>query len=72
MLREDGKVHRPKMKSSDPVDAFADELGEALSTVRGGKPSALLDGELARDAIILCEKQTTSIKKGRLVAIRNE
>jgi predicted dehydrogenase len=69
VLGEGGKVHRPKMKSSDPVDSFASELSEALSTVRSGKPSALLDGTLARDAIILCEKQTASIQRGRLVAI---
>ncbi len=56
-----------KMKSSDPVDAFADELTEATKTVRNGHPSALLDGQLARDAIILCQMQTDSIAKGRVV-----
>ena len=69
VLTHDGKVQRPKLASADPVDAFASELGEALKTVRSGKPSALLDGELARDAVILCEKQTASIKKRRPVAI---
>jgi predicted dehydrogenase len=69
VLAQNGKVHRPKMKSADPVDAFADELSEALHTVNSGRPSALLDGELARDAIILCRKQTDSIRKGRLVNV---
>ncbi|HEV3138026.1 MAG TPA: Gfo/Idh/MocA family oxidoreductase [Pirellulales bacterium] len=69
VLGEGGKVHRPKLKSSDPIDSFASELSEALSTVRSGQPSALLDGGLARDAIILCEKQTASIRRARLVTI---
>jgi predicted dehydrogenase len=69
VLTADGKVERPPIKSADPVDAFADELSEALRTVRSGKPSALLDGELARDAVILCQKQTASIRTGRLVKV---
>ncbi|MEX0676153.1 MAG: Gfo/Idh/MocA family oxidoreductase [Pirellulales bacterium] len=69
VLTADGKVERPKMKSSDPVDSFADELTEAAGTVKSGKPSALLDGRLARDAIVLCQKQTESIRKRRPVAI---
>jgi predicted dehydrogenase len=69
VLSKDGNVERPKMKSADPVDAFADELTEAVRTARTGKPSALLDGELARDALILCEKQTVSLTKGRLVSV---
>jgi predicted dehydrogenase len=69
VLRHDGTVERPTMQSADPVDSFAAELGEVVKTVRSGKPSALLDGELARDAVTLCQKQTESIKKGRLVNI---
>lgn len=69
VLKANGTVERPKMKSSDPVDSFVDELTEAARTVKSGKPSALLDGRLARDAIILCQKQTESIRKRRPVAI---
>ncbi|MGD9719993.1 MAG: Gfo/Idh/MocA family protein [Pirellulales bacterium] len=69
VLKADGKVERPTMKSSDPVDAFRDELAEALRAVKSGKPSQLLDGELARDALILCEKETASLAKGRLVSV---
>ena len=57
------------MKSADPVDAFADELTEALKTVKSGKSSALLDGSLARDAVLLCRKQTDSIRKQKVVAV---
>jgi predicted dehydrogenase len=70
VLRHDGKVERPKLESADPVDSFTAELTEATKCVRTGKRSALLDGELARDAITLCQKQTESIRKGRMVTIR--
>jgi predicted dehydrogenase len=69
VLTKDGKVQRPQMKSSDPVDAFADELTEAIKTVRSQRPSALLDCELARDAVALCQAQTDSIRKRRLVKL---
>jgi predicted dehydrogenase len=69
VLRADGKVERPEMKSSDPVDSFADELSEAARTVKSGKPSPLLDGQLARDAVVLCHKQTESIRKRKAVTI---
>ena len=68
LLRADGKVERPTMKSSDPVDAFVDELSEAAKTVKSGRPSALLDGQLARDAVVLCQKQTESLRKRRPVS----
>ena len=69
VLKHDGKVERPTLESADPVDSFASELSEAIKTVKSGKPSPLLDGELARDAVVLCQKQTESIQKVRLVNI---
>lgn len=69
ILTADGKVQRPEMKSEDPVDSFAAELTEATNALKSGKPSAMLDGQLARDAVILCHKQTESIRKGKLVRI---
>jgi predicted dehydrogenase len=69
LLAANGKVERPVMKSSDPVDAFVDELTEAVRAVRSGKPSPLLDGQLARDAVVLCQKQTESIRKRKAVAV---
>ncbi len=69
VLLADGKVQRPTMASADPVDAFVSELAEAQKTVKSGRRSALLDGELARDAVVLCQKQTESIRKRRLVSV---
>jgi predicted dehydrogenase len=69
VLLDKGKVLRPKLGSGDPVDAFVAELGEVVRSVRSGKPSPLLAGELARDAVILCQKQTESVRRGRTVKV---
>ena len=69
VLTAKGKVERPVMKSSDPVDSFVAELTEATRAVKSGQRSALSDGELARDAVTLCERQTVSLAKGKVAAI---
>jgi len=69
LLSADGKVTRPQMASSDPVEGFRAELTHAVKCVRSGQQSPVLNGELARDALELCEKQTVSVKKRRLVKI---
>jgi predicted dehydrogenase len=69
VLLPNGKVLRPKLGSGDPVDAFVAELTEAVRAVRVQKPSPRLTGELARDAVVLCQKQTESIVRGRAVKI---
>jgi len=69
VLTAKGKVERPTMKSSDPVDSFVAELTEATRAVKSGERSALLDGELARDAVTLCERQTVSLAKQKLVPV---
>lgn len=69
VLHANGKVERPTMASADPVDAFVAELTEASKALKSGKPSAMLDGQLARDAVVLCQKQTDSLKKRKPVSI---
>ena len=70
LLAADGKVLRPKLGSGDPVDAFTAELGEVVRAVKSiGSPSPLLDGQLARDAVILCQKQTESVRRGKAVKV---
>ncbi|HEV3024095.1 MAG TPA: hypothetical protein VGX76_16580, partial [Pirellulales bacterium] len=67
VLTPDGKAVQPKLPE---VDGFAAELTDAVRAVRGGRPSELLSGELALDALALCHRETESVKKGRLVAVR--
>jgi predicted dehydrogenase len=69
VLADKGKVLRPKLGSGDPVDAFVAEVTEVVRAVGKNAPSALLAGELARDALILCQKQTESVLRGRAVKV---
>ena len=66
VLTSRGKVEHPKLSETD---AFAAELTDAVKAVRSGRPSELLAGELALDALVLCQKQTESAQKGRQVRI---
>jgi hypothetical protein len=49
--------------------AFDAEIPEVVQSVSRGKPSALLSGALARDAIVLCHRQTQAVKTGRTVKV---
>ena len=69
VLTDKGKVQQPKLGSGDPIDGFVGELTEAVRAIRQGKPSPLLAGELARDALALGQKQTESAVKRRKVNI---
>ena len=69
VLLDNGKVLRPKLIGSGPVDAFYAELCEVVRAVRTNTPSPLLAGDLARDAVVLCQKQTESILKGRAIKV---
>jgi hypothetical protein len=57
VLTDDGKVRRPKLPGGD---AFVDEIKEVVRAIRSGTPSKPLAGELACDAVVLCQKQTPS------------
>ena len=69
VLTQKGKIDRPKFPPGDEIDDFSGELNEAVRAVRTGTPSSLLDGQLARDALILGQKQTQSIVRGRAVKV---
>ncbi len=69
LLTNDGRTKKPKLSVGDPVDDFAEEMKEVIRAVRTNTPSALLDGELARDALIMAYKQTQSAVKRKMVKI---
>ncbi len=66
LLSGDGRVRRPKLKA---VDAFALELREAVRSAVENRPSPLLSGALAHDALALCLAETASVKSGRPVKL---
>ena len=69
VLDADGNVARPNLGSPDILDAFPMELEEAARCVQSNTPSSLLDGTLARDALILAQKQTQSIVERKTIEI---
>ncbi len=71
VLLNSGKVHRPKLGSGDACAPFVAELSEAVRAIRSGIPSPVLAGDLARDAVILCRKETQAVISGRTVSIEN-
>jgi len=68
LLGSGGRVTHPRLGSGDPIDAFVAELNEVSKSIRSGRRSKLLDGGLANDALVMCHKQTQSIKNHRAVA----
>lgn len=64
-----GGAVQPDLGSADILLAFPKELAEAVRAVETNRPSALLDGALARDALVLCQKQTESIRRRQPVTV---
>ncbi|GIW92240.1 MAG: oxidoreductase [Pirellulaceae bacterium] len=65
----DGRTEEPALGSGDPVDAFVAEVTEVRDAVASGQPSQLLGGDLARDAIILCQCQSDSVRQQKIVTV---
>lgn len=63
------KVVRPKLGPSDPVEGFVAELKEVVRSIRTGEESRILGGDLARDALLICHKETESVRGGKPVKI---
>lgn len=66
VLTSRGKVEHPKLRETD---GFVAELTDAVKAVRSRQQSQLLAGELALDALVLCQKQTESARKRRPVTV---
>jgi predicted dehydrogenase len=70
VLTEDGKSKQPKLKgSTEATAAFTAELQAAVDGVNSGKESDLLSGKLARDALLLCQKECQSVLSGNAVTV---
>lgn len=69
VLTKDGGIEKPDFGEADDITPFVNELTEAQKAFTTGQPSALLDGALARDALILCHKQVESILGRKQVTI---
>lgn len=69
VLPRKGKSKQPKLKSTDPIDSFLAELKEVEKSILTGEPSSILAGDLAVDALVLCQKQADSVAKGKAVRV---
>ncbi len=55
IMTTDGRVLRPELAAADDIAAFANEIDDAVISIRQGIPQRRLDGQIARDAIHLCQ-----------------
>lgn len=60
----DGQVLFPELGSGDPVPAFEREIEEVIACVAANRASEILAGELARDAVEICELQSRGVAAG--------
>jgi predicted dehydrogenase len=70
VLTADGGSEQPKLTGGgDPLTAFTREIQAAVAGVTSGKEPDLLSGKLARDALVLCHQECTSVRSGVPVAV---
>ncbi len=70
VLTNDGKVKQPKLKgSTEATAAFTTELQAAVEGVKSGREPDLLSAQLARDALVLCQKECQSVLSGNAVTV---
>jgi predicted dehydrogenase len=69
IFHADGSVERPDLGESDGLAAFYHEVDEVRGAIEDERSSPILSGQLARDAIVLCHRQTDSVIQGSAVAV---
>ncbi|MFN4260970.1 MAG: Gfo/Idh/MocA family protein [Gemmataceae bacterium] len=70
VLHADGKVEQPQLAGgAEATTAFTLELQAAVAGVTSGQEPALLSGQLARDALVLCHKECESVRTGQIVSL---
>jgi len=69
IIDDQGKVLRPDLGDGDPVRAFEAEIAEMARSLRSKRPSDILSGALASDAILLCQRQAESVQKRKPVRV---
>ena len=72
VLAADGGVERPSLGEGDPVQGFVAEVTEVAQALEQNRPSPLLEGQLALDALALCHAQSESVATGREVALASQ
>lgn len=63
VLTPDDSVIFPGLGDGDPIKAFEREISEVVRCVKNNCPSEILAGQLARDAVEICELQSQAVLK---------
>lgn len=70
VYHQDGRVTQPELfGAGDPITAFARELQSAIDGCVRNQGPALLSAQLARDALVMCEKECASVITGQMQTI---
>lgn len=65
ILDNRGQAKVVKLSNGDPMEAFRAEIREVVDCVARHRPSEILNGTLAADAIAICHAEAKSIHSGR-------
>ncbi len=71
LLTSEGEVIRPTLENVDPLQGFISEISEVIRSIESGQPSQILAGELARDAIEICQAEAKSVMTGEAVLLES-
>jgi predicted dehydrogenase len=69
LLLANGKTKEPVKAGGDVLKAFTTEIQTAVNVVGSGKEPDLLSAKLARDALVLCQKECESVLTGKAVTV---
>ena len=61
VMTNDGKVTLIETGDGDPVKAFVSEIEEVVSSLAAQRTSPILSGDLALDAIKICQAESQSV-----------
>lgn len=70
VLKADGSSTHVKLPGGDDATAaFTIEIQAAVDSVKSGRAHDYLNAQLARDALVMCQRECESVRAGRAVAI---
>ncbi|MEM0927225.1 MAG: gfo/Idh/MocA family oxidoreductase, partial [Planctomycetota bacterium] len=60
ILHNDGRIERPSVADTDPIDSFVAEVDAMAKSILSGSVDPRLDAKTAADAIKICHWQAES------------
>jgi hypothetical protein len=62
-----GRASAPELPASDEVSAFVAEIDDCVASIQSGHVEPRLSGEIARDAIHICQCLQQSAESGNWI-----